>query len=170
MTVPSLQLGVPLSTTLSTGQEQLYQVNVAYGQTLQVNLTSSDQNAANELYLRYNAVPTSSTYDAIYQGPLQANQYAIIPSTEAGTYYVLVDRPIGTGANTAATIEANVLPFEITDVIPDEGGDSAYVTTTIRGPSSTRRPSSSWSGRALPSTSRSATRWSTPPPSSPSST
>ena len=91
VTVPTLQLAVPLDTTLSTGQQQLYQINVAAGQTLEVDITSSDASASNEIFLRYGAVPTNSTYDAIYQGPLQANQTAVIPSTQDGTYYVLVE-------------------------------------------------------------------------------
>ncbi len=133
VTVPELHLGVPLSTTLATGQTQLYQVTVAQGQTLRVDLTSSDPAASNELYLRYNAVPTGSVYDAIYQGPLQANQYAVIPSTKAGVYYVLVRGQSEPSGPTAVTLLAQVLPFEVTDVTPDNGGDSKYVTTTITG-------------------------------------
>ncbi|MGA2035934.1 MAG: CARDB domain-containing protein, partial [Thermoguttaceae bacterium] len=133
VTVPSLQVGVPLNTTLNSGQDRLYQVSVAVGQTLRVDLTSSDPGASNEIYLRYGAVPTTSVYDAIYQGPLQANQYAVIPSTQAGTYYVLVIGQSELAANTAVTLLAHVLPLEITDVEPDQGGDSSYVTTTITG-------------------------------------
>jgi hypothetical protein len=133
VTVPELHLGVPVTTTLSTSQDRLYQVQVNLGQTLRVDLTSSDSSASNELFLRYNAVPTGSQYDAIYQGPLQANQFAIVPSTQAGLYFVLVRGQSEPGANTPVTIVANVLPFEITDVLPDQGGDSKYVTTTILG-------------------------------------
>src|SRR5205085_4876286 len=124
---------VPLNTTLATGADRLYQVAVQQGQTLQVALTSSDQAGANVLFLRYNALPTGSTYDAAYQGPLQANQFAVIPSTTAGIYYVLVHGQSEPGAGTPITIVANLLPFEITDVVPDKGGDSRYVTTTILG-------------------------------------
>ena len=126
--VPALQLGVPLTATLTKGQNQLYQVTVPEHQTLQVSLTSTDANAANEIYLRYNAVPTAFQYDAIYSGPLQANQTAVIPGTQAGTYYVLV-----TGADNPVSLLAQLLPLEITNVSPDEGGDSAYVTTIISG-------------------------------------
>ena len=128
VTVPALQLGVPLAANLTQGQDQLFQVTVPENQTLQVALTSSDANAANEIFLRYNAVPTSFTYDAIYSGPLQANQAAVIPGTTAGTYYVLVR-----GTNNPVTLLAQLLPFEITNVTPDQGGDSAYVTTVITG-------------------------------------
>jgi hypothetical protein len=40
VTVPELHLGVPLLTTLDTGQDRLFQVTVAQGDTLRVDLTS----------------------------------------------------------------------------------------------------------------------------------
>ncbi len=128
VSVTALQLGVPMGTTLTEGKDQLFQVTVAANQTLQVSLTTASSSAANEIFLRYNAVPSSSQYDAIYSGPLAADQTAVIPGTTAGTYYVLVD-----GTNNAVTLLAQLLPFEITNVTPDQGGDSAYVTTVITG-------------------------------------
>ena len=128
VTVPALQLGVPLATTLAVGADQLFQVTVPENQTLQVSLTTQNASAANEIYLRYNAVPTSSAYDAIYTGALQANQTAVIPGTQAGTYYVLVR-----GTSNPVTLLAQLLPFEITNVSPDQGGDGRYVTTIIYG-------------------------------------
>jgi hypothetical protein len=133
VTVPELHLGVPLATTLDAGQDRLYQVTVRQGDTLRVELTSPSTAGANELFLRYGALPTGSTYDAAYQGPLQANQFAVIPSTTAGVYYVLVHGQSEPVPGTPVTLLASVLPFEITDVIPDTGGDSRYVTTIILG-------------------------------------
>jgi YD repeat-containing protein len=133
VTVPELHLGVPVQTTLSTGQQRLYEVKVGLGQTLRVDLTSSDPAASNVLFLRYNAVPTGSQYDAAYQGALQANQFAVIPSTQEGEYLILIGGQSEASANTPVTLVANVLPFEITDVQPDNGGDSKYVTTKILG-------------------------------------
>ena len=129
MSVPALQLGVPLVATLTEGEDQLYQVTVSANQTLQVSLTSSDLGTRpTRSSCRYNAVPNSFQYDAIYGGPLQADQSAVIPGTTAGTYFVLVR-----GTDNPVTLLAQLLPFEITNVSPDQGGDSAYVTTIITG-------------------------------------
>ncbi len=129
----ALQLGVVLPTTLDSQQDRLYQIAVGQGQTLQVTLTSSDPTATNELYLRYGAVPDGTDYDAIYQGPLMANQTVTIPTTLAGTYYLLVRGDSEPAAATPVTLLAQLLPFQITDISPDQGGDAAYVTTTITG-------------------------------------
>ena len=68
VTVPDLQLGVSLETTLNTGQERLYRVEVGINQTLRVSVTSEQEAAANELFLRFNEAPTSSEFDAAYEG------------------------------------------------------------------------------------------------------
>src|SRR6185436_18137647 len=58
---------------------------------------------------------------------------ALIPSTQPGTYYVLIRGSSEPAPNTPVTLLAEVLPFAITEVTADRGGDSRYVTTTIRG-------------------------------------
>ncbi|WP_013334633.1 CARDB domain-containing protein [Gloeothece verrucosa] len=133
VTVEELQLGVPLQTTLNTGQERLYQVNVGIGQTLKVKVNSAATTAANEVFVRFNNAPTGIVYDAAYTGLLGPNQSAVIASTQPGTYYVLVRGYSEPTNNTPVTLLADVLPFGITDVITDQGGDSRYVTTNILG-------------------------------------
>ncbi|HCO96831.1 MAG TPA: hypothetical protein DIU00_23310, partial [Phycisphaerales bacterium] len=133
VSVDELFLDVPLVTTLSTGQDRLFQVEVGLGQTLRVTLVSDAQDAANELYLRYGDVPTGVLYDAAYEGTLQANQTAVIPTTTPGMYYVMIRGYYEPAPDTSVTLLAELMPFAITDVIPDIGGDSRYVTTTILG-------------------------------------
>ena len=133
VTVPEIHLSVPFNTTLSTGEDRLFQLTVAQGQTLSVDLTTSASNAANEIFLRYGDVPTSFLFDASYQSPLQPDQTATIPRTQAGTYYILVRGQSEPGNDTPITLLAHLIPFQITNVIPDTGGDSRYVSTTILG-------------------------------------
>ncbi|MBD2200392.1 MULTISPECIES: CARDB domain-containing protein [Calothrix] len=130
VTVEELQLGVPLTTNLTTGKEKLFQVKVSQNQTLRVKVTGVDSESANELFLRFGNVPTDIIYDAAYEGQLSPNQTAIIPTTKPGVYYILVR---DSGKATTVNLLADVLPFGITDVRTDRGGDSRYVTTTIRG-------------------------------------
>ena len=130
ITVDALQLGVPFKTTLTTGQSHLYQLQVTNGQTLQVKLNTANSNSVNELFLRSGDVPTGTLYDATSTGALVANPSALIPTTKAGTYYILVRNDVGSGE---VTLQANLLPFGITDVITDKGGDGRYVTTDITG-------------------------------------
>ncbi len=132
LTVPTLELGVPLADQLGADQSRLYEVpQVAVNQTLEVDFTSTDQSAENELYVRYQGLPSSAHFDAEFPGHLTADQTAVVPSTQAGDYFVLVRNDAG---NPGATqITAKLLPFQVTDVTPDHGGDGQYVTMTITG-------------------------------------
>ncbi len=129
--VPQLTLGVAQTIVLNSGQDQLFKVVVPQGGTLRVDLTSPDATSSNVLYLRYNDLPSGANYDASYANTLQADQYAVIPSTTAGIYYVLARGEANHAAT--ATLLAQLLPFQITDISPDAGGDSQFVTTTITG-------------------------------------
>jgi len=88
--VDALELGVPLDTTLSAGQQRMFQVTVPADQTLRVTLSSASKEATNELYLRHGDVPTSTVFDAAYQGALGADQIAVVPNTRPGEYFVLI--------------------------------------------------------------------------------
>jgi YD repeat-containing protein len=131
--VDALQLGSPLTTTLNTGQERLYQVTVPAFQTLRVTAQAGDNEAANELFVRFNAAPTGINYDAAYQGALSAQQTAIVPDTQPGVYYILVRGHSEPSDATPVTLLAELLPLSITNVATDTGGDSSYVTTRIEG-------------------------------------
>jgi subtilase family serine protease len=133
VSVEELHLGVPLDATLSPGELRLYRIAVGGGDTLRVTLDSSDDDSQNELYVRYNALPSGSAFDAASEDPIAADQKAFIPSTLAGDYYVLVQGRSGSRTHVPVRLVAETLPFQITDVKEDQGGDSRWVTFTIRG-------------------------------------
>src|SRR6185503_17558347 len=104
---------------------------VALGQTLEVNVTTPAAAAANELFIRFGNVPTGIVFDAASTGALEPNQSLVIAATQPGDYFILVRGHSEPAANTLVTILADILPFQISDVTPDAGGDGRFVTTTI---------------------------------------
>ena len=133
VTVPPLTLNVPLATTLSAGQDRLYALTVPEGHTIQVSLAGSATGAVNEVFIKYAAAPTSSSYDFAYDQAFSGDQTVDIPNTQAGIYYILVHGQTEPSAASPVTLTATDLPFEITDIESDQGGDTQYVTTTIYG-------------------------------------
>ncbi|HOK77368.1 MAG TPA: putative Ig domain-containing protein, partial [Verrucomicrobiota bacterium] len=130
--VSRLTLNQPFTDTLGGGQERLYAVTVGAGETLEISLDSSSDDCATALYARRDGLPDSIRYDAAYEGRLQADQSILVPTTTAGTYYILVRVTSGPSTNTV-TLTARTLPFQITSVMPDFGGDDRYVAVTVRG-------------------------------------
>ncbi|MCC6235200.1 MAG: putative Ig domain-containing protein, partial [Verrucomicrobiales bacterium] len=142
VTVPTLQLGVPLDARISDGDDLLFRVQVPAGETLRVSIDSANDALSNELYVRYEAMPSSREFDAAFGGGLQGDQVALVGRTEGGYYYIRVrnfrDATLGTDTpprfrDVSLVVTARVLPFGITQVTPDTGGDSRYVTVTVRG-------------------------------------
>ncbi|MBN8557208.1 MAG: hypothetical protein J0L74_05970, partial [Burkholderiales bacterium] len=133
VTVPELQMGVARNVVLQNGIGQLYRVQAAAGQTLRFSLDSDSASAANEIYVAFNKVPSASDFDASFTTPLQPDQTAILPTSQAGDYYVLVRALSGAGGGLPARVKAEALPFQIIDVTPDQGGDGRWVSMTISG-------------------------------------
>ncbi len=107
----SLTLGVPVTGSLSgSGDEVMYSVDVDAGQHLTVVLDATEFNLHKyELYIRYGALPTTTTYDA--RGGLpDADQAVEVPNTQAGTYYVLVRSYSGGGAYSLVAHTTGTLP------------------------------------------------------------
>lgn len=131
--VPVLVLGQSVTNALSTGTEQYYKVNVPAGQRVQISLNSASSTSANELYVRYGAVPDLGHYDFLFNDPLGANQEIQIPVTQAGWYYILARGGNVPDAPASYTLSAQVIPFAIITVSPAHFGDNGQVTLTLNG-------------------------------------
>ncbi|MBL9127419.1 MAG: hypothetical protein JNL97_07225, partial [Verrucomicrobiales bacterium] len=126
--VPSLTLGIPQQLSVPARGQALYQIELRPGET--VEFTYASGAGLNELYVAFEAIPNSTTFDATFEGGLQASQTAVVPSTRAGTYFVLIRSQ---GAATTGSISARSLPFAISSVTPDNVGSGRYATVTVRG-------------------------------------
>ncbi|MEM9826972.1 MAG: CARDB domain-containing protein, partial [Planctomycetota bacterium] len=143
VTVPTLRLDVPLSEQLATGVSRLFELPTEPGQTIRVALDSINDVGSHELYAAHERLPTSFDNDAAYQGYLRPDQNLLIPETLGGNYYVLARAGVRTDLTDErdprarqeypVRMSASRIPFGITRVTPDSGGDDRYVTMTING-------------------------------------
>ncbi|HAY28075.1 MAG TPA: hypothetical protein DCY47_11380, partial [Candidatus Accumulibacter sp.] len=136
VSVPELQLGSPLVTTLVAGRPALYRVAVAPGESLRVSLDAASDAGDNELYLRFADAPSGHHFDAAYGNPVAADQQAVVSSTRAGDYYVLA-RARQAGSAQTVSLRADLLPLSVTGVSPDHGGigndAQPWITIDISG-------------------------------------
>jgi RHS repeat-associated protein len=128
--VQSLTLGVAANGVLTQGKAVFYKVEVGAGETLVVNLDAASDAGANELYIRYGDMPSRSEYDQSYPEAFSADQRIIVPSTRAGTYYIMAYASEG---SSAFSLEASVLEFSIQDIAPVQGSNQGQVTVTLEG-------------------------------------
>ncbi|MBE9160631.1 putative Ig domain-containing protein [Nodosilinea sp. LEGE 06152] len=125
-----LDLDVQATGTLAQGQAVYYRIDVAAGETLQVKL-DSQSNAINELYIRYGEMPTRSQFDVGFSELFVADQEVVIPTTRAGTYYVLAYENAGPSA--PYTIKAETLDFSLLDIGTSRGSNLGQTTITLSG-------------------------------------
>jgi subtilase family serine protease len=133
--VPDLYVDIVENTTLPLEKPVYYRFVVdeeLAGETVSISLTSNEQNAVNEMYVRYEAVPNRTVFDLVYDVPFEENQRIIISDLVVGTYYVMAYSVLGS-QNQDVELLAEIVPFEITSIDTDVGGNTGLVTTELRG-------------------------------------
>lgn len=133
--IPVLQLGVPTTGILSQGQMKYYRVEVGANLDLRLTLTSDVSAAVNEVYVAYNRIPTLNDFDHSAAAPFSSNQQVVVPSTQSGSYYLLVlARSLPGGiASEAYSLIAEALSFSISGIVPNAGGSGGRVTCRMFG-------------------------------------
>ncbi len=135
LTIPELVLNTPLRGQFETsGQSHYYQITVPAGRTLVVSLDSDASSGSNELHIRRGAIPTTVQFDArSRRGAFQPDQELVVPATQAGIYYVLVQTQFGQASASPYTITAGLLGFAIRTTSPSLAGNAGYVTLALEG-------------------------------------
>ncbi len=128
-----LELGVAASGELAEGRTAYYKVTVPAGETLSFLLDSSLSNGANEVYVAFERVPTRSNYDFAAIDPFEVDQRALVPSTQAGTYFVAVYAADLFVETQLYEMTAELLDFEVFDTSYGRGGNSGDLTIEING-------------------------------------
>ena len=133
--LPALVLGIPAAFNLANGQARFWKVTVPADFDLRLTLASDVADATNEMFVAFGRTPDANEYD--FSGPAEftADPMALVPQTQAGTYYVMV---IARGLGQVASLEhvtllAETLPFSIASHSPGAGGAGGRVTVRVRG-------------------------------------
>jgi subtilase family serine protease len=129
----SLQLDVPASATLSSGQMIYYRIDTPASQTMVISLSSDVSGEATELYVSYDRSPSRIDSDYTSAIPFESNQEVVIPRTEEGTYFILIYGSSITKDSIPLTVQADILDFELRKLDPVEGGQSGEVTIRLDG-------------------------------------
>ncbi len=117
---------------LKEKHSKYYSLTATNDQDLRLTLNLVAATGSTELYIRREAVPTRSVFDARYSAPLAPDQVLRVPGTTASTYYVLAYADTLPNAQAPFTVLAESLPFGLESVHPQNVG-AGEVTVTIRG-------------------------------------
>lgn len=135
VTVPLLQPGIARELTLAQNRMKFYGVNVDANLNLRIKVTGDVPAAINEVYIALNRMPTLTDYDYCQSEPQTADPLVLVPTTRAGTYYILVyaRKLPANQANENLTILVEVLPFSVFAIAPNRGGHGGRITCRITG-------------------------------------
>ena len=117
---------------VSSGQAQLFIVQLPSAKPMLLTLRNSGQGNCNELYARLGSPPTRGRYDYRFSNLASASQQIMLPMASAGTWYVLV---YGESVVTPSdyTLEVFASDVFVTQVTPNRHGDAAPAVLTITG-------------------------------------
>jgi hypothetical protein len=133
LSVPELDLDVPMSDSFAApNEDRFYQVTVAAGETLVLDLDSAAAGEGVELYARFGALPTPHEFDFGARDP-QADQSLTIPETQAGVYFVLARSKFGDAAADDFTLTASIPGFGVRSISPTSSANEGQTTVAIRG-------------------------------------
>jgi hypothetical protein len=128
----SATLGQTVPGTIDNGQDVYYQITVPAGQDLAIDASFAALQGG-ELYVGYQRVPTSSSYIASSTSATQLTQQVVIPDTQVGTYFILLQGDTGSTGGKPFTLSTKSLPLQVTGVSPASAGNSGTTTLTIQG-------------------------------------
>lgn len=155
ISVQTLTLNAPFATTLVNGGQKSFKFDTTANETVVVSLLGQPGNT-NELFTNYLKAASRADYDYQSSGNRVPDQENFISNTEEGRYYSLVihdyiqpesnlnigkrsDRDVMPKAGATPippqniTVSANVLPFSIHSVSPENAGNKGVATIIIKG-------------------------------------
>lgn len=134
--VKELQMNLLENNTLYT-DSRFYKLIIPdslNGATISVKLTTADSlTRINQMFIGKGYVPTAAHYDYAYSTANYGNQEIVMAYTTAGTYYISIRTINPAGITQNISLLAKKLPFAISSVHTNSGGNIGNVTIRISG-------------------------------------
>jgi subtilase family serine protease len=135
--VKQLMLNNLTTDTLNREVPLYYRIEIPaslVGETLSVTIKGdSASGAVNRLFIQRDSIPTANRFGFSATVPFKANQELIVPSLQAGTYYLTGLGNDPTKSKQLISLLAKIIPFSITRVEADQGGNTGLVTVKLSG-------------------------------------
>jgi RHS repeat-associated protein len=132
VTVPDINLAQPVNGTITNGEDIYYRVDLPPGKTVRVGASLGIASEM-EMYVGYKYVPTRTSFDQSTFPVGDTSGQIIIPSTQAGPYYILLHGRESAAAGNAFTLQVDVVPFAILGLDNATGSNTGKETVTIHG-------------------------------------
>jgi hypothetical protein len=129
-----IELGVTFNgVQLGNGGVRYFEFDAPAGEPILVEFDHLNDSANIELFVKHGSVPTSGNFDASGRAPGEPEQQALVPSSRAGKYYVLVRNSGMVGTEAGFTIRASIVPYSVLSVEPSVVGNAGTATFAIEG-------------------------------------
>ena len=129
---PPLALGGTVSGTIAAGQDLYYKVMVRPGQDVEIDgaLTAANEAA---IFARRLSVPTPSAFDESGGDPTTMQPSLLLPGSQGGTYYVLIQGQPGAGGGAPFTLRALAAPLRIEGFTSEPAASSGLTSLDLSG-------------------------------------
>ena len=131
-----LEIEVPLPDSLSNNYLNYYEIHVHDTlnlATLLISCLGDTLHGNTELYLSFGHIPSVTSYDFVANNPYQKKKQIVVPSLRPGIYYLAVRGSINNDSVQNINLLAHILPFAISSVETNHGGNIGNVTVKISG-------------------------------------
>ncbi len=132
VTVPALTIGQPVNGTIRNGQDIYYRVDLPPGKTFRIGSTFGTASEM-EVYVGYKYVPTRTVFDQSTFPVGQTTGDLVLPSTQAGPYYILLHGRESAAAGNSFSLTVDEIPFGILGLDNAKGSNAGKATVTIHG-------------------------------------
>jgi YD repeat-containing protein len=132
VTIPALQIGTPVTSTIANGQDIYYHLIVAPGADLTISPSFTAGGEA-EVYLRYGAVPDRTNYDQTVANIFDQSPQLRLTNAQGGDYYILLHGRAGAGSGASFTLRADAAQLSIDHFTPTAATNTSVTTISVFG-------------------------------------